>query len=36
MAASAVNFALGGIQVHQVLGIKTVDGDAGMPLRPDF
>lgn len=36
MAASALNFALGGVQVHQVLAVKALDGEAGMPLRPDF
>jgi cyclopropane-fatty-acyl-phospholipid synthase len=37
MAASAVNFALGGIQVHQVLAVKPGDhGASGLPLRPSF
>jgi len=36
MAASAVNFALGGVQVHQVLAVKAIDGASGMPLRPRF
>jgi cyclopropane-fatty-acyl-phospholipid synthase len=36
MAASALNFSLGGIQVHQVLGVKSLDGDSAMPLRPAF
>jgi cyclopropane-fatty-acyl-phospholipid synthase len=36
MAASALNFVLGGVQVHQVLAVKSVDGRSGMPLRPTF
>jgi len=36
MAASALNFSLGGVQVHQVLAVKALDGAAGMPLRPAF
>jgi cyclopropane-fatty-acyl-phospholipid synthase len=36
MAASALNFALGGVQVHQVLAVKNLDGNSGMPLRPGF
>ena len=36
MAASALNFVLGGVQVHQVLAVKSLDGNSGMPLRPEF
>jgi cyclopropane-fatty-acyl-phospholipid synthase len=36
MAASALNFEAGSIQVHQVLGIRPWRGDSGMPLRPGF
>jgi cyclopropane-fatty-acyl-phospholipid synthase len=36
MAASALNFSLGGVQVHQVLAVKNLDGNSGMPLRPGF
>jgi cyclopropane-fatty-acyl-phospholipid synthase len=36
MAASAVNFEDGGVQVHQVLGVKPDGGASGMPLRPRF
>lgn len=36
MAASAVNFRLGGIQIEQVLATRTTDGRSGMPLRPSF
>jgi cyclopropane-fatty-acyl-phospholipid synthase len=36
MAASAVGFAAGRIQVHQVLGVKADHGRSGMPLRPTF
>jgi cyclopropane-fatty-acyl-phospholipid synthase len=36
MAASAVNFEDGNIQVHQVLGVKPDGGRSGMPLRPRF
>jgi cyclopropane-fatty-acyl-phospholipid synthase len=36
MTASAVNFTLGGIQVQQVLAVKSVDGDSGMALRPAY
>ena len=34
MAASAVGFEAGRIQVHQVLGVKADHGRSGMPLRP--
>jgi cyclopropane-fatty-acyl-phospholipid synthase len=36
MAASAVNFRLGGVQIEQVLATRTTAGRSGMPLRPDF
>lgn len=36
MAASAVNFALGGVQIQQVLAVKATNGRSGMPLRPQF
>ncbi len=36
MAASALNFTQGGIQVQQVLAVKSTDGVSGMPLRPAF
>lgn len=36
MAASAVNFALGGVQIQQVLAVKSTNGTSAMPLRPDF
>ena len=37
MAACAINFALGGVQVHQVLAVKPgARGTSGMPWRPDF
>ncbi|HET6952823.1 MAG TPA: cyclopropane-fatty-acyl-phospholipid synthase family protein [Acidimicrobiales bacterium] len=37
MAGSAVNFAEGRTQIHQVLATpSTPDGRSGMPLRPDF
>jgi cyclopropane-fatty-acyl-phospholipid synthase len=36
MAASAVGFEAGRIQVHQVLGVKPDDGRSGLRLRPDF
>ena len=36
MAASAVNFRLGGVQIEQVLATRSVDGDSGMPWRPSF
>ncbi len=37
MAGSAVSFADGHTQVHQVLAVKdTPDGTSGMPLRPHF
>jgi cyclopropane-fatty-acyl-phospholipid synthase len=36
MAASAVNFEDGNIQVHQVLGVRPAGGASGVPLRPRF
>lgn len=36
MAASAVNFALGGVQIQQVLAVKSTGGRSGMPLRTSF
>lgn len=36
MAASAVNFRLGGVQIEQVLATRTTGGHSGMPLRPSF
>jgi cyclopropane-fatty-acyl-phospholipid synthase len=36
MAASAVGFESGRLQVHQVLGVKADDGRSGLPLRPSF
>ena len=36
MAASAVNFRLGGVQIEQVLATRSDGGDSGMPWRPQF
>jgi hypothetical protein len=36
MAAAAVGFEHDDNQIHQVLGVATVDGASGMPLRPGF
>ena len=36
MAASALNFRLGGIQIQQVLAVKSLDGISAFPLRPRF
>ena len=36
MAASALGFTLGGVQIQQVLAVKSLDGVSGMPLRPSF
>jgi cyclopropane-fatty-acyl-phospholipid synthase len=33
MAGSSVMFQQGQTQIHQVLGVKAVDGDSGVPLR---
>jgi cyclopropane-fatty-acyl-phospholipid synthase len=36
LASSRLGFELNNIQLHQALGVKTVDGNAMMPLRPDW
>ena len=36
MAGSRLGFEQNHIQLHQALGVKTVDGHAAMPLRPDW
>jgi cyclopropane-fatty-acyl-phospholipid synthase len=36
MAASAVNFDDGNIQIHQTLAVRDDDGRSGMPTRPDW
>jgi cyclopropane-fatty-acyl-phospholipid synthase len=36
MAASALNFEAGRMQVHQVLAVRPDRGDSAMPLRPTF
>ena len=36
MAASRLGFEQNWIQLHQLLGVKTEGGRAGMPLRPAF
>ena len=36
MAASAIGFEAGRIQVHQVLGVKADHGRSGLPLRPAY
>jgi cyclopropane-fatty-acyl-phospholipid synthase len=36
MAASALNFEAGAIQVHQVLAVRSDGGRSGMPFRPDW
>jgi cyclopropane-fatty-acyl-phospholipid synthase len=36
MAASAVGFEAGRIQVHQVLAVKPGGGSSGLSLRPRF
>jgi len=36
MAASAVGFEAGRIQVHQVLAVKAAGGSSGLALRPRF
>jgi cyclopropane-fatty-acyl-phospholipid synthase len=36
MAAAAVGFEHDDNEVHQILGVATVDGASGMPLRPSF
>jgi len=36
MAGSRLGFEQNHIQLHQALGVKTVDGYSAMPLRPDW
>ena len=36
MAGSAVLFSAGPTHIHQVLGVKSIDGLSGMPLRPTW
>jgi hypothetical protein len=36
MAGSALNFAGGRTQVHQVLAVRADGGPSHMPLRPDW
>ncbi len=36
LAGSRVSFDEDGLELHQVLGVKNEDGDAAMPLRPDW
>jgi cyclopropane-fatty-acyl-phospholipid synthase len=36
MAGSRLGFDRREIELHQVLGVKTVNGDSGMPLRPTW
>ena len=36
MAACALQFESNGVQVHQVLAVKSDGGNAGFPLRPRF
>jgi cyclopropane-fatty-acyl-phospholipid synthase len=36
MAASAVNFEDGQIQVHQTLAVRADRGASKMPARPDW
>ncbi|MGH2649977.1 MAG: class I SAM-dependent methyltransferase [Actinomycetota bacterium] len=36
MAASALNFEAGRTQVHQVLAVRSEDGQSGLHLRPGF
>jgi cyclopropane-fatty-acyl-phospholipid synthase len=36
MAGSRLGFDRNGIQLHQVLGVKTVAGEAAFPLRPTW
>jgi hypothetical protein len=33
MAASAINFESNRTQIHQILAVRTEDGDSGLPLR---
>jgi cyclopropane-fatty-acyl-phospholipid synthase len=36
MAGSRLGFEKGDIELHQVLGVRSVDGVSGMSLRPDW
>ena len=36
LAASSINFRLGGLSIHQILAVKAEDGRSGLPLRPVF
>ncbi len=36
LAGSRIGFESNGIQLHQVLAVKTVDGVSGFPLRPAY
>ncbi len=36
LAGSQLGFEQRRIELHQILAVKTVDGDAAFPLRPDF
>jgi cyclopropane-fatty-acyl-phospholipid synthase len=36
LAGSRIGFEANQIQLHQVLAVKTTDGDSGMPLRPTW
>lgn len=36
LAGSRLAFETNQLQLHQMLAVKTVGGDAGMPLRPDW
>ncbi len=36
LAGSRIGFETGGIQLHQVLAVKTVDGVSGFALRPAY
>jgi cyclopropane-fatty-acyl-phospholipid synthase len=36
LAGSRIGFETNQIQLHQVLAVKTVDGDSGFPLRPSW
>jgi cyclopropane-fatty-acyl-phospholipid synthase len=36
LAGARVSFEQDGLELHQVLGVRTEGGDAAMPLRPDW
>ena len=36
MAGSRVSFSENYLQLHQMLGVRTEQGESGMPLRPDW